>query len=72
VKRCIEDDPGLAGIETWMRSLGDGWEPILLAQQKAMFPHLCEDFPDETPETLGWIGCACWQRDDAGQVRCAR
>ena len=24
------------------------------------WPHLCEDFPDEEPETLGWLGCCCW------------
>ena len=39
--RCIEADPGLAGLEQWMRSLGADWKTVLLAQQKAMFPLPC-------------------------------
>jgi len=24
------------------------------------WPNLCDDFPGEEPETLGWLGCCCW------------
>jgi hypothetical protein len=84
MKRCIEDDPGFAGIETWMRSLGDGWETVLVAQQKAMFPYLCVRWP-WADRYLRECSCApvltmgqallmrlCWQRDDAGQHWCHR
>ncbi len=24
-------------------------------------PHLCEDFPGESAEVLGWLGATCWE-----------
>jgi len=65
-----------------MRSLGDGWETVLVAQQKAMFPYLCVRWP-WADRYLRECSCApvltmgqallmrlCWQRDEAGQHWC--
>jgi len=35
--------------------------PAGIDECRKYWPTLCEDFPDETPETLGWLGSACWQ-----------
>jgi len=68
--RCIEDDPGLAGLEQWMRSLGDGWETVLVAQQKAMFPYLCWWEREAFCVRLGFQ-CTMWSatHDDCTPLR---
>lgn len=60
--RC--GDPALQARERWIASIPPGYAVPLEMQQRAMFPWLCEDFPDETPETLGWLGCACFQLEE--------
>ena len=51
---------------------GIGADTLAVELSARVWPYRCEDFPDEEPETLMWLGCACYQRDDAGQVWCAR
>ena len=63
LKRCIEDDPGYAGIEKWMRSLGGKRETVLAAQWEAKFPKLCVwqrgHFLMERCDELLWPEAVC-------------
>lgn len=38
--------------------LDDDW--LIWPPRTGPWPHLCEDFPGETPETLYWLGGCCW------------
>ena len=74
-ERCYADDEYGAFWEKWVASCGESWRRPLTEQMEAMFPKLCSYatlvmFPGgqwfiRTPTF-------CYQRDDAGQVWCAR
>jgi hypothetical protein len=35
----------------------DMWDEAV----EELWPELCEDFPEETPDVLMWLGCCCYE-----------